>query len=325
MKNAMGIEYSTYGTYEGENRRRGAPLSFYVNKTAADTGKNKIADTAMVRILDANNMQVRQLRTKADTGFNRFYWGMEGRGIRTAGAGGRGGGGAGGAGGGAAGGGAPGGGGGGGGRRGGGFGGGGAVEPGGLPVDPGTYKVILSLGRDWSDSMMITINDDPNAPTPKEVRDALRKFSARVDKSSLRLVDLNERLTEADNVMRLVEGNYSGMNAKQSDTLKKVAKAMQDSIKNIREQLTGKTQDKQGYGNIPQVTVNSVLQEARSTAMGKTSIPSAQEERMIQDAEKMVDDVVKRTNAFFEGAWKGYRSLAEASPVKLFKDYRSIE
>ncbi len=303
IKNAMGIEYSTYGTYEGENKRRGAALSFFVKKTAADTGKNKFPDTAMVRIFDANNTQVRQLRTKADTGFNRFYWGMEGKGIRAAGGGGRGGGG--------------------GDRRGG--GGEAGNEPGGLPVDPGVYKVVLSLGREISDSMMVTVNDDPNAPTPKEVRDALRKFSARVDKSSLRLVDLNERLTEAENVMKMVEANYSGMNAKQSDTLKKVAKAMQDSIKSIREQLSGKLQEKQGYGNIPQVTVNSILQEARGTAMGKSSIPGAQEERMIMDAEKMVDLLVKRTNAFFEGAWKGYRSLAEASPVKLFKDYKTIE
>jgi hypothetical protein len=107
--------------------------------------------------------------------------------------------------------------------------------------------------------------------------------------------------------------------------LKKVAKAMLDSIKVIREQLNGVPQDKQGYGNIPQVTVNSVLQEARGTAMGKGTIPGAQEERLIAEAEKMVDDVVKRTNAFFEGPWKGYRALAEAAPVKLFKDYKVIE
>ena len=304
IKNAPGIEYSTYGTYEGENRRRGAPLSFYVNKTAADTGKNKISDTAMIRIFDANNTQVRQLRTKADTGYNRYYWGMEGKGIRV------GGGGAG----------RPGGGG-----RFGGRGGAGGDEPAGLPVDPGTYKVVISLGRDLTDSMMVVVNDDPNAPTPKEVRDALRKFSARIDKSTLRLGSLNEKLTEADDVIKKVEANYAGMNAKQSDTLRKVAKAMLDSIKVIREQLNGVPQDKQGYGNIPQVTVNSVLQEARSTAMGKGSIPGAQEERLIAEAEKMVDDVVKRTNAFFEGAWKGYRTLAESAPVKLFKDYKVIE
>jgi hypothetical protein len=216
-------------------------------------------------------------------------------------------------------------GGGGGGGRFGGRGGGGNDEPGGLPVDPGTYKVVFSLGRDLTDSMMVVVNDDPNAPTSKEVRDALRKFNSRVEKSTIRLGSLNEKLTEADDVIKKVEANYAGMNPKQSDTLRKVAKAMLDSIKLIREQLNGVPQDKQGYGNIPQVTVNSILQEARGTAMGKTSIPGAQEERLIGYAEKMVDDVVKRTNAFFEGPWKSYRALAEAAPIKLFKDYKVIE
>ncbi|WP_457848296.1 hypothetical protein, partial [Staphylococcus aureus] len=40
IKNAAGIEYSTYGTYEGENRKTGAALSFFVQKSATDTGKN---------------------------------------------------------------------------------------------------------------------------------------------------------------------------------------------------------------------------------------------------------------------------------------------
>jgi len=91
IKNASGIEYSTYGTYEGENRRTGAALSFFVHKSATDTGKNRISDTAQIRIMDAAGNNVRNLRTRADSGFNKFYWGMEGKGIRAAGGGGRGG------------------------------------------------------------------------------------------------------------------------------------------------------------------------------------------------------------------------------------------
>ena len=303
MKNAPGIEYSTYGTYEGENRRRGAALSFYVNKTASDTGKNKIADTAVVKIFNANNEQVRTLRVPADSGFNRFYWGMEGKGIRAAGQGGRGGGGG----------------------RGGAGRGGAMNEPGGLPVDPGTYKVVLTLSKELTDSMQVIVHDDPNAPKSKELRDALRAANTRLDKSALKLVDLTDRLTEADDIIKKIEANYPNMDQKQSDTLKKVAKAMQDSIKAIREVLNGKPQDKQGYGNIPQTTVNSVLGEARSTILGKASMPGAQEERLIIDAENMVGDVLKKANKFFDGPWKGYRSLAEATPVKVFKDYKAIE
>jgi gas vesicle protein len=299
IKNSPGIEYSTYGTYEGENRKRGAALSFYVNKTAADTGKNKIVDTATVKIYNTKNEQVRTLRIKVDSSFNRFYWGMEGKGIRASGQGGRG-------------------------------SGRGAArnnldEPGGLPVDPGTYKVVLDLGKDLSDSMMVVVNDDPNAPRSKELRDALRTANTRLDKSALKLVDLTDRLTEADEIIKKIEAGYSNMEQKQSDTLKKVVKSMQDSIKVIREQLNGKTQDKQGYGNVPQTTVNGILGEARFTVLGKSTLPGAQEERLIIDAENMVSEVLKRSNNFFDGAWKGFRTLAETTPVKLFKDYKAIE
>jgi hypothetical protein len=225
---------------------------------------------------------------------------MEGKGIRASGQGGRGGGGRGAA------------------RN-------NVDEPGGLPVDPGTYKVVIDLGKNLSDSMMVVVNDDPNAPRSKELRDALRAVNTRLDKSALKLVDLTDRLTEADEIIKKIEASYSNMEQKDSDTLKKVAKAMQDSIKGIREQLNGKTQEKQGYGNVPQTTVNGILGEARFTVLGKSTMPGAQEERLIIDAENMVSDVLKRSNIFFDGAWKGFRNLAEKTPVKLFKDYKSIE
>ncbi|MEI6264754.1 MAG: hypothetical protein WCP74_06600 [Sphingobacteriia bacterium] len=303
MKNASGIEYSTYGTYEGENKRTGAPLSFFVNKLATDTGKNKISDTVQVRIVDASGAVVRNLRAKADTGFNRFYWGMEGRGIRQGGGGGRGGGG--------------------GGRFGG--GGGGAAEPGGLPVDPGTYKVVLTLGKDMTDSMMVVVNDDPNAPTSKEIRDAMRKANARMEKSTLKLNSLNDRITEAEDIMKKVEAGYGNMERKDADTLRKVGKQVADGIKEIKEMLNGKPQLKQGYGNIPQETVTGILGEARQVVMGKTAIPGPQEDRLMSYGEEALDGVIKKANTLFDGVWKQYRTLAEAAPVKLFKEYKPIE
>ncbi|MCK9403505.1 MAG: hypothetical protein M0Q26_08905 [Chitinophagaceae bacterium] len=298
IKNPSGIEYSIWGSYEGENRRTGAAISFFINQTGADTGKNKLADTASVKIYDAGDVLVRTLRTKADSGFNRFYWGMEGKGIRQAGGGRRGGRG---------------------GNR------GGDAEPGGLPVDPGTYKVVVSIGKDLSDSMLVVVNDDPKAPITKEVRSAIRKANARLDKSSLKLVELIDRLTEADDIVKKIEAGFKDMDQKQADTLRKTGKAMQDSIKAIREQLSGKPQEKQGYGNIPQITVNSIVGEARSYVLSKNVAPGTQEERLMVDAENIVAEVLTRANTFFEGKWKQYRALAESTPVKLFKDFKPIE
>ena len=100
---------------------------------------------------------------------------------------------------------------------------------------------------------------------------------------------------------------------------------MQDSLKAIRETLNGKTQEKQGYGNVPQTTVNSLLFEVRMAVLGKKSIPGTQEKRLMQDASDAVNKVLQKANLFFEGPWKNYRSLVESIPVKWFRDYAPLK
>jgi hypothetical protein len=89
--------------------------------------------------------------------------------------------------------------------------------------------------------------------------------------------------------------------------------------------MNGKPQEKQGYGNVPQVTVNSLLSDARMTILGKRSAPGAQEQRLMKDASDAVNRVVVRANEFFGGPWKNYRSLVESVPVKMFKDYVPLQ
>ncbi|MEJ7914010.1 MAG: hypothetical protein WKF70_12700, partial [Chitinophagaceae bacterium] len=60
---ATGYEWSTYGLYEGENRRRGAPVSYYINPQK-DTAKAG-ADSILVHIYNDRNEVVRNLKWKA--------------------------------------------------------------------------------------------------------------------------------------------------------------------------------------------------------------------------------------------------------------------
>ena len=67
------------------------------------------------------------------------------------------------------------------------------------------------------------------------------------------------------------------LEGKEVDSLRKVNKAMQDSIKNIRESINGKKLDGQGYGRIPQVTPMSEL--------GHTNISTTQPDMPLDDSE----------------------------------------
>jgi hypothetical protein len=100
---------------------------------------------------------------------------------------------------------------------------------------------------------------------------------------------------------------------------------MMDSIKNIRNFILGKPQEKQGYGSPYQIIVNDKLQEAKWEIMRKEKIPAQQEIRLIEMAESLVNDAIKKSNLFFDGPWKKYEQHANANPIKLFKSYRPIE
>jgi photosystem II stability/assembly factor-like uncharacterized protein len=324
-KAATGYEWSTYGLWDAENRRRGAAVSFFINKPkspAADTsaktapeqpaaaggnrggggrgtgqgqgpggGQARRGDSVMVRIYNANNALIRTLRWNADTGFNRQYWGMEEKGVRQPGSlkpqpG--------------------------------------APEPGGFQVLPGTYKIVLTYARN-SDSAFITVNDDPRLGDRNSIKIAQRKMYERLRKTAEKLTEGTDRLTEAEEVLTKIQAQTRGLEGKEIDSLRRTTTKMQDEIKSIRESISGKTSDRQGITRNPfEITALTQLQIANQSIGSKMVEPGPQVEVLVGNAEKTIGDVIARINTFFEGKWKDYRALVESTKVNLFKEYKPL-
>ena len=288
---APGYEWSTLGLYEGQNRSRGAAYSFFVKtKERADSSKGKM-DSATVKIYSSGNELIRTMKIKVDTGFNRNYWGFEMKGTRQPGSP------------------KP--------KS-------GSSEPAGLSVYPGLYKLVINIGA-AADSTMIVVNADPNVPNDKEIYNAKMVMLKRIEKSTARLVEITDRLTDAEETISKIESQLKNIEGKDTDSLRKAGKIMTDSIKNIRNFIFGKPQEKQGYGSPYQLTVNKILGDARGEVFGKTKIPDAQEVRITEELEGLVNEVVQKTNTFFKGPWQLYKKQADNTPVKLFNEYKEIE
>ena len=281
---APGYEWSTYGLWDAENRRRGAAVSYFINKlpqrnrsngestTPATTPDMPVAgggsqptgmtgggqgsgggqgrsgggagsmgggDSVMVRIYNNKNELIRSLKWRADSGYNRQYWGMEEKGFRQPGSP------------------KP--------RP-------GAHEPGGFQVLPGTYKVVISLARDM-DSTFVTVKDDPRIGNKNEVKLAQRKMYDRLRKSANKLTEGMDRLTEAEEVCTKMQAQLRGVEGKEVDSLRKTTTAMQDSLKSIREFISGKTSDRQGISRPPQIVVTTVMQQAMQYIGSKKLYP----------------------------------------------------
>jgi hypothetical protein len=201
----------------------------------------------------------------------------------------------------------------------------GAAEPGGFQVLPGTYKMVITYAR-ASDSVIITVKDDPRLGNRNEIKLAQRKMYARLNKSADKLTEGMDRLTEAEEVCTKMESQLKGLEGKEADSLRKTTTKMKDEIKSIREFISGKTSEKQGLARNPfEVTVMSQLQGAQLSIGSKMVEPGEEAETMVANAEKAVVDAIQKINGFFDGKWKDYRQQVEGTKVNLFKDYNPIQ
>ena len=297
---APGYEWSTYGLWDAQNRNRGAAVSYFVSKLGTtakpDTSARGRAagisrsDSAMVRIYNDKNELIRTTRWKVDSGFNRQYWGMEEKGFRQPGSP------------------KP--------RP-------GALEPGGFQVLPGKYKLVLTYNRE-SDSTYITVKDDPRLGNRNEIKLAQRDMYARLRKSTEKLTEGMDRLTESDEVLTKITTQLRDVEGKEADSLRKTTKAMQDSIKAVREFISGKPSDKQGINRDQGNTVLRSIQLASGYIGSKMVAPGEQEVTLVSNAEKKIAEALLRINNFYATHWKAYRQQVEATKINLFKEYTPL-
>jgi hypothetical protein len=208
--------------------------------------------------------------------------------------------------------------GGGGGRRmGAGGGGRGAAEPGGQQALPGKYKVVMSY-KGVNDSTLITLLDDPRLGNRNEIKIAQAALRAELKKSGDKLIEAMDLLSEAEDASKKMDTYIKEMKGATIDSLKKSTKKLQDDIKALREFISGTTQTKQGYGQVPQITVMNQYQQASSGISSKSIAPGAQEKMLVERAAGLILEAVEKVNAFKEGSWKKYMEQVNATKLDPF-------
>jgi len=286
MRSPSGIEYSTWGTYAADNRNEDATINFFY-RPQPDTGKAAKADSATIKIYNDAGEPIRTFKAKADTGFNRTYWGYQTKGIRQPqqpkprpGA---------------------------------------PEQGGGFPAGPGTYKVVITVGKN-SDSTQLLVASDPRIPYNAAVKTAQKQYMDRLNKLVTEVTNANDMLTDMDDGIKKMETLLKDEKGAQADSLKKAGKAVQDSIKSIREFMFGKRQEKQGYGTAYQLTMQTKLGEVRQLVMGKPAMPGEQEDRAMQIARNLSTEAINRINNLKNDGWKKYKDMAAQMTLKILKD-----
>jgi hypothetical protein len=146
----------------------------------------------------------------------------------------------------------------------------------------------------------------------------------RLSKTAERLTKGMDMLTDAEDIAKKYEAQYKDVEGKEADSIRKQSKKMMDGIKEIKDFISGKKIERQGYGQIPVETVMTALQEARSGIVGKNVAPGKQEELLVQKAEGKINQAVDKINSFFKDKWKAYQTLIENSKVNIFKEFKPL-
>jgi photosystem II stability/assembly factor-like uncharacterized protein len=289
-----GIEWSSWGVYAATNRPNGAQVNYYLSyPSQADTSKSKTTkpDSVLVKIFNKEGKAIRTFKAQADSGFNRIYWDFKTAGVRKPGDP------------------KP--------KK-------DAPEPvGDLKVAPGEYKVVVGLlGKDAAikDSTTITVAYDPRSKFPADAYRAQVQMNERLDKISNQLTAALDQLSDDEASIAKVEAQLKDVETPAADSLRKMGKAVQDSIKNIRDDIAGKKQEKQGYGTAYQLTATTRLKETRDMINEKTAIPGPQEEREIAVVDDLAKKAIAKVQAFQNGAWIKYRKLVETTALPIFSE-----
>lgn len=283
-RSAPGYDWSNWGLYDGENKGRGAAVNYYF-PAAEKSGPTK-KDTVRVTIYNSNNEVVRNLIWMADTGLNRNYWQMEENGVRGPGSP------------------KP--------RA-------GAVPPRGSQVLEGEYKVVLSSGK-FADSTRLTIQSDPRLGDRKDILLAQRKLEDRLRKSMAGFTESLDKLSDAEAALKRVEDFFRDDKGAEAAAIKKSAKAVKDSIAGINAFISGKRQTRQGYGQVPQITVMNQMQLALRSISAKPVVPGKHEEELVAHAENMIASAATRISGFLNTTFRQFRDQVDKVKVDFFKE-----
>ncbi len=197
-----------------------------------------------------------------------------------------------------------------------------ANPPGGGRVLPGKYKLVANYG-DFKDSTYVTVLADPRIDFTidemKAQEAASFEFYAMVEKASKSF----DQLKEAKKTIKLVNDQMVNAPDSTKKEIKKLGKAMLDSLTNLQNLFTDQPNLK-GIQRNPN-TLNGRLFAASRYIRASDGAPNQMAQFATKKAKAETARILNKVNTFFEKDWKDYQEQVEAARHSLFKEFKPIK
>ena len=322
---AAGTRFIGHAMYAGENRGRGAMISFSVFKEkkemkdedtskemkkgskkgkkapkdemkddakATDKKMMPKSDSVYVKFYNKSDELIRTLRYKyKDNGLYRVRWYMDEKGVRFPS------------------------------RR---PARPNAPEPGGASVLPGTYKIVISFMGE-KDSTEINVLADPRiglaTNTLKSQYDATKRIQNELNVANNAL----EELKASEKVLGSILADLKGKKGEMYDSLKKVTMEKKKAIKTLQDELLGEQIKKQGIVRSPKPNILSFYYEPYSYLGSSLKPVGPTETRLLDQATAKLKPWLEKVNKFYSEEWPDYQKLVQATDLSPFEEVEKFK
>lgn len=293
-----GMRFPADAIFSGENRSRGARISYFINpekkekensEEAEDEEKPETAkeqDSLILNIYDGSRL-IRTLKKQApdSTGIYQLSWSMDEKGadspsrkiIES------------------------------------------TEEPGGVTVKPGTYKVVLSYGELESEGEII-VETDPRLDISDEAIAELYETEKELEKMSQVAADAVKQLVQSKNTAKEFQEKLKKEDEENYESEIKESKAIADSIEAKIALFLGEEDERQGIVRSREMTVQSRISQARQYVGSRPAGLTSTENTLISHAKAELEEALQEVNSFFETEWPKYRSTMEQVEISPFKE-----
>tara|TARA_B110000046_G_scaffold173071_1_gene195356 strand:- start:7809 stop:10970 length:3162 start_codon:yes stop_codon:yes gene_type:complete len=294
---ATGTRFTADAIFKGDNRKRGALVSYWKSfekaeeiekKDEAKEKKDRKKEKLHVVIFNQEGDTIRNFIAKPDTGLNRMYWDLSRNGVRYPSYA------------------KP--------KK--------DAEPSRGPgVSPGKYLIKMIEGS-IRDSSWVNVLRDPRVEFNAEgalAKDKMIDSYFEIVKAATKTVDqLNDAKLRIENINKQLASLEDSV---KKDIIKS-GKAIQDSIKTYHE-LFMLPKGFKGYDHVT-VRINNKLYDVMDYMLSPEGGPSEQAELAMNMAKTDFQVALKRINKMFETDWIKYQAEVEKAEPKLFKEYKRI-
>lgn len=283
-----GSRFGADATYQGENRRSGAIISYFINKPKVDKkDKNAVKyDSIKLEIFDGER-QIRTLKFKApkENGIHKTTWYLREKGVDRAS------------------------------RR---------IrkstrESGGVSVKPGTYKLKMTFGNEVSEQT-IKVEFDPRLEISDTAINQKYAASKELESYQEKIANVVKQLVESKNTATAIKSQLSKEDKKKYKTEIKSSSEIIKKIEALTAKFLGTIDKRQGITRNPEITVNQRFGQASSYVRSRFGEQTSTESVLINQFKEEFKKVVSETNSFFNNDWQAYKTSTENIKVSLFKE-----